>query len=261
KELQAMHMQAPVCIRTNTLKTTKQELSKALSQQNIETTEIPFAQDGLYLSKRQNVFGLAEFKNGLFEVQDAGSQLISEFLDVHPGQRVVDACAGAGGKSLHIANLLKNKGSIISMDVEQFKLDELKTRAKRNGIFNIETRLIESKTIKRMHDSADRLLLDVPCSGVGVLRRNPDAKWKLKPEFIAEIQELQYSILERYSKILRSGGKMVYATCSLLPSENQNQIESFLTKNTNFELLDQKTIYPSEFNSDGYFMALLTRKD
>src|ERR1051326_1872867 len=154
---------------------------------------------------------------------------------------------------------MKNKGKIISMDTEQWKLDELKKRARRAGASNIETRLIESsKTIKRLENAADRLLLDVPCSGLGVLKRNPDAKWKLSLEFIEKVKNLQQKILNDYSVMLKKNGIIVYSTCSILPSENEMQIEKFLSEKNNFELLEQKTIYPSE-GFDGFFMAKLRK--
>jgi 16S rRNA (cytosine967-C5)-methyltransferase len=173
--------------------------------------------------------------------------------------RVIDACAGGGGKSLHIAALMQNKGRIISMDVTQWKLDELKKRARRAGAGNIETRLIEgSKTIKRLESTADRLLLDVPCSGMGVIKRNPDAKWKLNPEFIARTRDLQQKILSEYSGMIKPGGMLVYSTCSILPSENKNQVDTFLAGNKNFEFIKENTIFPSQ-GFDGFYMALLKR--
>jgi 16S rRNA (cytosine967-C5)-methyltransferase len=173
--------------------------------------------------------------------------------------RVIDACAGAGGKTLHLASLMQGKGRIVSMDIEDFKLNELKRRARRNGIPNIETRLIEgAKTIKRLAESADRLLLDVPCSGLGVIRRNPDAKWKLNPEFIARVQETQAEILSTYPVMLKPGGLMVYATCSILPVENENQVQKFLEANPNFELIEEKHVWPSE-GFDGFYMALIKK--
>ena len=193
-------------------------------------------------------------------MQDAGSQLIAPFLQAESGMRVIDACAGAGGKSLHLATLMQNKGSIISMDTEGRKLEELRKRAQRNGINIIETRTIESdKVINRLQDSADRLLLDVPCSGLGVIRRNPDAKWKLKLEFMNEIRFLQAKILQNYSKMVKIGGKMVYATCSILPSENENQVAIFLENNQNWEKMDEKKVSSSEYGFDGFYMALLER--
>jgi 16S rRNA (cytosine967-C5)-methyltransferase len=155
---------------------------------------------------------------------------------------------------------MQNKGRIISMDVEARKLDELRKRASRAGAHIIETRVIESsKTIKRLESSADRVLLDVPCSGLGTLRRNPDAKWKLSPEFIVKIKQTQQEIIRSYSRIVKPGGLMVYATCSVLPSEDENQVSAFLSFNPNFSLQHQQYVMPSQSNSDGFYMALLRR--
>ena len=175
--------------------------------------------------------------------------------------RVVDACAGGGGKTLHLAALMQNKGRIIAMDTEGFKLDELKKRARRAGASNnIETRVIDSsKVIKRLENSADRVLLDAPCSGLGVIRRNPDAKWKLSLEFIEKVKIIQQTILNDYSTMLKVDGLMVYATCSILSSENEKQVEQFLrTHEGKFELQEQKSIMPSE-GFDGFFMARMKR--
>ena len=255
----AMHQKAQVYLRVNTVKISLVKLQESLAKKDIETELIPDVSTGLLLKKRMNVFGMEEFKAGYFEVQDAGSQMIAEYLDVQAGMRVVDACAGAGGKALHIASILENKGGIIAMDVEEYKLTELKARAKRNGFSNIDARLIVAKTVKRQIQTADRLLLDVPCSGVGVLKRNPDAKWKLKPEFFEEITITQAQILQEYSKMLKVGGKMVYATCSIFPSENNKQVEQFLSQNPDFKFISEKLLLPSEQGYDGYYMALLER--
>lgn len=260
-ELAALNEEAPVVLRTNTLKTSKGELRKTLQDDGIGTIELPAFPDALVLEERQNIFTNPAFKEGLFEVQDAGSQGISPFLRVTPGLRVIDACAGAGGKTLHLAALMKNKGRIIAMDTEQWKLDELQKRARRAGATNIEARVIESgKTIKRLANSADRLLLDVPCSGLGVLKRNPDAKWKLSMEFIDKIKELQQHILHDYCDMLKPGGLMVYSTCSILPSENENQVHQFLAdKKSIFELVEERHLFPSE-GFDGFYMALIKKE-
>lgn len=260
KELEALNETAVVVLRCNNIKTNIDTLQKLLLSKGIETSKIATVADALVLKKRQNIFSLPEFQSGYFEVQDAGSQLIAPFLDIQPGMRIIDACAGAGGKSLHIAALMQNKGKLISMDVEQYKLLELQKRAKRAGISLIETKLIESnKTIKRLENSADRLLLDVPCSGLGVLKRNPDAKWKLSLNAISEVKAKQEEILLNYSSMLKSKGLMLYATCSILPSENKGQIEKFLTKkSTEFTLLSEKQIWPSD-GYDGFYMALLQK--
>jgi 16S rRNA (cytosine967-C5)-methyltransferase len=161
---------------------------------------------------------------------------------------------------LHLAALMKNKGRIIAMDVEQWKLDELQKRARRAGVSNLEPRLIDSsKVIKRLENTADRLLLDVPCSGMGVLKRNPDAKWKLSAAFISEVQLTQAKILNDYSKVLKPGGFMVYSTCSVLPSENEKQVENFLaSQDGKFSLVEEQHVWPSD-GFDGFYMALLKR--
>lgn len=260
-ELEALNSEAPVVLRTNTLKTTRRELSKELQEQEIETRILEHYPDALVLERRQNIFSAPAFKDGLFEVQDASSQAVGYFLDPQPGMRVIDACAGAGGKTLHIASLMKNKGRILAMDVEQWKLDELQKRARRAGISNLEVKIIDSsKVIKRLQNSADRLLLDVPCSGTGVLKRNPDAKWKLAPEFIEEVQKLQQHILEDYCQIVKPGGLIVYSTCSILPSENEKQVSAFLEARAGeFTLLRDQHLWPSN-GFDGFYMALIRRE-
>lgn len=257
--LSALNKKADSVIRINTLKINNQDLQKKLFEANIPFQTIDQNEHALIIHKK-NIFQSDLFKNGYFEMQDAASQLVAPFLDLQSGMRVIDACAGAGGKSLHISSLLENKGYVISLDTEKWKLEELKKRAKRNGVSIIETRWIENnKVIKRLTESCDRLLLDVPCSGLGVLRRNPDAKWKLTKEFIEEVKKTQSSILDSYCKMLRPGGKMVYATCSILPSENQNQISTFLNKHKEFILEEEKTIWPHQFGFDGFYMARLKK--
>jgi 16S rRNA (cytosine967-C5)-methyltransferase len=259
-EAKALNKQAEVVLRVNTLKTKKEILKQHLAEQEIEVDFLDGYKDALLLSHRQNLFQNPLFKLGLFELQDAGSQHISEFLGVEPGMRVIDACAGGGGKTLHIAALMQNKGRIISMDITQWKLDELKKRARRATASNVEPRLIEgTKTIKRLENTADRLLLDVPCSGSGVIKRNPDAKWKLNLEFIDRTKAIQQKILSEYSIMAKVGGQLVYSTCSVLPSENRKQVDEFLANNLNFELIKDQTILPSE-GFDGFYMALIKRK-
>jgi 16S rRNA (cytosine967-C5)-methyltransferase len=173
----------------------------------------------------------------------------------------VDACAGAGGKTLHLASLMENKGQIIAMDIYEHKLAELKKRAKRDGAHNIEARTIEgSKTIKKLKGKADRVLIDAPCSGLGVLKRNPDSKWKLNPEFIERIKKTQAEILDQYASMVKEGGKMVYATCSILPSENELQVKAFLKNHPEFTFVKDQKISPAKSGFDGFYMALMERK-
>ena len=264
KEITAQNQPAKVILRVNTLKTTKEKLKAILMDLNIETDYLKDQPDALVLKERANVFLTDAFKQGFFEVQDANSQLVAAFLDVKPGMRVVDTCAGAGGKTLHIASLMENKGQLIAMDLYESKLKQLKLRAKRNSAFNIEYRIIDStKVIKKLHEKADRVLIDAPCSGLGVLKRNPDAKWKLQPEFIDNIRKVQAEVLENYSKIVKPGGKLVYATCSILPSENQEQVQRFLSTEIGkqFQFIEDRKILASESGFDGFYMALLERKN
>ncbi|MFC0780092.1 RsmB/NOP family class I SAM-dependent RNA methyltransferase [Flavobacterium sp. HJSW_4] len=263
KEIAAQNQPAKVILRTNTLKGTKESLRNTLMDLNIETEYLKDQPEALVLKERANVFLTDAFKQGLFEVQDANSQLVAGFLDVKPGMRVVDTCAGAGGKTLHMASLMENKGQLIAMDLYESKLKQLKLRAKRNGAFNIEYRIIDStKVIKKLHEKADRVLIDAPCSGLGVLKRNPDSKWKLQPEFIDNIRKVQSEVLESYSKIVKPGGKLVYATCSVLPSENQEQVEKFLKTEIGqqFKFIEDRKMLASESGFDGFYMALLERK-
>ena len=261
-ELAKLNEPAEVILRTNTLKTTKEKLRRALLEEGIDVEPIKGYSAALRLPQRANVFQTESFKNGFFEVQDASSQLVAELLDIEPGQRVVDTCAGAGGKSLHLAALMENKGQLISLDIYGSKLKELKRRARRNGAHNIETREITStKVVKKLYGSADRVLIDAPCTGLGVLRRNPDSKWKMQPEFLDKITKTQHEILRSYSKMVKPGGKMVYATCSILPQENNDQVISFLASEdgTDFTLSEEKKIYASKSGFDGFYMALLQK--
>lgn len=259
-EIKELNKQARVILRTNTLKTTRKELQKLLEEEEVFTEFVPQAPDALVLIERKNVFLTQAFKKGLFEVQDASSQLVAPFLDVKPGQKVVDTCAGAGGKTLHLASLMENKGQIIAMDIYGHKLAELKKRAKRDGAHNIESRVIDgSKSIKKLKGKADRVLIDAPCSGIGVLKRNPDSKWKLNAEFLDRIRKTQAEILDNYASMVKSGGKLVYATCSILPSENENQVEAFLKNHKEFKLIKEKKVSPASSGFDGFYMALLEK--
>lgn len=264
-ELEAMNKPAKVVLRANTLLTTPDELLEVLKSENVEVRKISeIYPHALELTRRKNIFQTEAFQNGLFEMQDANSQLVSLYLDPQPGMRVIDACAGAGGKTLHLAALMKNKGTIIALDTELKRLNELKKRLKRAKVDIVQVKHItSSKIIKRLYDSADRLLLDSPCTGLGTLKRNPDAKWKLQPEFYNRVTETQLFILKKYSKMLRKGGKMVYATCSLLPSENTVQVYKFLNSDEGkgFKLTNEMSLFPSETGYDGFYIAVLEKLD
>lgn len=262
-EIAALNEQADVFLRVNPLKSTVENVQNELADLDIETDTIPGIPYALRLRERANVFTTEAFQNGFYEVQDASSQRVAAILDPQPGDRVIDACAGAGGKSLHIAALMDNKGQLISMDIRGKKLQELKRRARRNGAFNIETREIDStKVIKKLIGTADRVLVDVPCSGIGVLKRNPDSKWKLQPEFLDRLRNTQKEILDSYSRMVKPGGKLVYATCSILPSENELQVNAFLGREEgkDFSLVSQEKLMPSKTGHDGFYIALMEKK-
>jgi len=261
--LKSLNEPAPVDLRTNTLRVTRDQLIKELAAEEIAAEPLPDLPDGLRLKERKNVFASKAFKEGYFEMQDAASQRIAPFAQVAPGLRVVDACAGAGGKTLHLAALMQNKGRIIAMDVHQWKLDELKKRARRGGIGNFEARLIEdSRTIKRLARSADRVLLDVPCSGMGALRRNPDTKWKLTQAELDRLHKLQAELLRSHSRMVKPGGKLTYATCSILPSENEEQVRAFLKEcGDEWTLEDELDLKPDENDGDGFYAARMVRKE
>lgn len=252
----ALNQPAPVHFRINTLKISPTQFFAETTLPVRPVEDFPV---GAVAKERISVFGHAEYLNGCIEIQDLGSQRIGPFLQVAPGMRVIDACAGGGGKALHLAALMQNKGQILAMDIHAWKLDQVKIRARRAGAHNLEIRAIENqKTIKRLAQSADRVLLDVPCSGLGVLRRNPDAKWKMSPERIQELVLLQKDILDRYSTMVRPGGKLVYATCSILMEENELQVHDFLRSHPDFELEESHLQAPGL--TDGFYMARMVRK-
>ncbi|MCB1226044.1 MAG: RsmB/NOP family class I SAM-dependent RNA methyltransferase [Verrucomicrobiales bacterium] len=258
----ALNQQAPVFLRVNTLRATRDQVLEGLAEAEIEASAVRSLPDAVKLGKRTPIFRTELYRSGWVEVQDAGSQRIAPLLEVEPGMRVVDGCAGGGGKTLHLAALMGNKGRLLALDVHQWKLDELRKRARRAGVDCVETRLAEgSKTFKRLAGSVDRLLLDVPCSGLGVLRRNPDAKWKLQPEELERLQQLQREILQQQARLVKPGGKMVYATCSLFPSENEEQVRAFLAENAaQWELEEELHLLPGQPpGGDGFYAARLRR--
>ena len=259
KELHALNQQAPVYLRVNTLKTNPEELVSVLAGEGIEAKLVPGHPDALEMEGRTNVIRLGSFRKGLYEVQDAASQRVAPFVQPEAGQIIIDACAGAGGKTLHLAALSQDKARIVAMDVEGWKLEELKKRASRAGLKSVETELIRgNKTLKYWEGKADRLLLDAPCSGLGVLRRHPDSKWKLNPEAIEEVMETQAEILHRYCRMLKPGGVLVYATCSLMPGENDRQVQEFLEEHPEFQLEEMDRTWPSD-GWDGFFMARMRK--
>ncbi len=260
--LKASNEQAAFVLRSNSLKTTKEELLRVLNSKGVETQLLP-QEDALLIPTRKKLTKMPSYERGYFEIQDASSQKVAPFLGVQPGMYVVDACAGAGGKSLHIASLMQDKGRILSLDVDSKKLEQLKLRSKRAAVSILKTQLIRSpKSIEQLHGLADRLLLDVPCSGLGTLRRSPQIKWRFNAKLLDKTLKLQQKILREYAPICKGGGQMVYATCSVLPSENQEQVRHFLNAEygRSFKLIKEQAIFPQKEGFDGFYMALLERK-
>jgi 16S rRNA (cytosine967-C5)-methyltransferase len=259
KELTALNQPAPLCIRVNTLKATKDSVIDFLNAEDIEFSLPEDAPDGIVIHSKKNLRQTYPYKSGWFEVQDISSQQVAMVLDPKPGMKVIDACAGAGGKTLHISALMQGRGEIIAIDIYPDKIKELENRARRNGVENINALPYTKGLVKIYEGEADRLLLDVPCSATGVIRRNPDTKWKLTPEALDEVITLQQELLVKYSPMVKQGGIMVYATCSILPSENENQIDVFIKGNPDFEKVEERKISPAESGFDGFYICKLLK--
>ncbi len=253
----AMDEPADLFLRVNTLRALPAAVLAALRGTPHECEPAAFA-GTLRIIGRRDLYDTKPYKDGWVEVQDVNSQQVAPFLDAKPGMRVIDACAGAGGKSLHLAALMRNKGRIISLDVAAWKLEELRRRAARAGADTIETHAIsDAKSVRRFRETADRVLLDVPCSGLGVVRRNPDIKWKLSAEEIERLRTLQAQLLRDYSRFVKKGGKLVYATCSVLPSEGEQQVDAFLAEHPAWKLEAERRLHTGENGGDGFYMARL----
>ncbi len=262
-ELQALNKPSSVILRVNTLQTDVKSLKADLANENVESDLIPGYPHALELKGRRKVTQSKAYKKGWFEIQDAISQLVAPALDPNPGEIILDCCAGAGGKSLHLASLMENKGVIHAWDVEADKLNELQIRAKRNGISIIKTEIITpGKEIESSYEMADKVLIDAPCSGLGTLKRKPGLKWALTADKLDLYIKLQAKILQQYAPTVKRGGILVYATCSILTGENEDQISIFLKTETGklFQLIEEKTYWPSETGYDGFYIARLQRK-
>ena len=279
-EMHALNDQAPTDLRVNTLKTTRDKLVAALNKEGFECAPTPVAPNGIRLAKRGPVFTSETFKLGHFEVQDEGSQIVAHLVDAQSGQRVIDFCAGAGGKTLAMAADMKNKGRILAWDTSEKRLTQMTPRLRRAGVDNVQTHVITSEHdafIKRHKATADRVLVDAPCSGSGTWRRNPDLKWRFTREDLNEVIAIQQSVMQSAARLVKPGGRMIYATCSILKEENDQQVDKFLTSVNNFKVVCAEKIWnksttlegasspsylgltPHKDGVDGFFAAVLER--
>jgi len=256
EEVAALNRRAPVFLRVNRLRIEVGEAIGWLDSHGIEASRVDGAPDALVLPAGKTLpKPLAA--EGLVEIQDAGSQRIAPLMEVEPGMRVIDACAGAGGKSLHLAALMQSKGELVAMDISTAKLSELRRRASRAGTRIIRTETWREDTLKRYAGWADRVLIDAPCSGLGTLRRQPDLKWRLNLPSIEKTKRLQRRMLDHYPELLRPGGKFVYATCSVLTSENGGQLRNLLERDPRRGIEEELTVSPADTGWDGFFAARL----
>lgn len=278
KLAQAVNLPAPLDLRVNTLKTSREALLERLAEEGISAVAGPLSPTAVRLREKPALAKHALFLEGAFEVQDEGSQLLGYLLEPKRGEAVVDFCAGAGGKTLLLGALMKNTGRLYAFDVSDKRLAKLKPRLARSGLSNVHPARIEHERdtkIKRLAGKVDRVLVDAPCSGLGTLRRNPDLKWRQSEESVAELTVKQAAILDAAAKMVRPGGRVVYATCSLLTAENDAIVDAFLASHPDFTLTpasavlakhgialdgDLLRLLPHQHNTDGFFAAVLDKK-
>jgi 16S rRNA (cytosine967-C5)-methyltransferase len=281
REMAAAAEGAPLDLRVNLLKSDREAARAALAREGVEAARTPFSPLGLRVFKRIPLGTLDTFKSGAVEVQDEGSQLASLMVDARPGMRVVDFCAGAGGKTLALAASMKNRGHLIACDTSAHRLERAVERLRRAGASIVQRRPLENardKWVRRHAQTFDRVLVDAPCTGTGTWRRNPDAKWRLTPKDLAELTALQADILDSAQRLVRPGGRLIYVTCSMLQEEDESQIERFLAAHDAFTLVPAAPVWraavgqkypgrepmlrltPARHNTDGFFVAVLERK-
>ncbi len=263
-ELAALTGTAPLDLRVNLLKGTREQAIARLAEADITTEATSLSPWGLRARGRQNVTATTAFKDGLVEIQDEGSQLIALAVGAEPEMRVLDYCAGAGGKTLGLAMTMQNRGHIVACDVSASRLEGAVRRLRRAGVHNVEQHLLVAgdKWAKRRAASFDRVLVDAPCTGTGTWRRNPDARLRLREQDLAELVVKQAAILQDASRLLRPGGRLVYATCSVLPEENEAQVGQFLVRNPGFSVVPDRasdflSLTPRSHGTDGFFAAVL----
>jgi 16S rRNA (cytosine967-C5)-methyltransferase len=281
REMAALNAPAPTDLRVNLLKADREAARRALAAEGIEAAPTPLSPLGLRLMARAPLAGLAAFRGGLVEVQDEGSQLAALLVGARPGMRVVDFCAGAGGKTLALAAGMANRGRLVALDVSERRLERAALRLRRAGVGNVERRAMSSerdKWVKHHAGTFDRVLVDAPCLGTGTWRRNPDAKWRMTPQDLDELRQRQQDILQSAARLVRPGGRLVYATCSLLREEDEAQAEAFLAAAPDFAPVPMAGAWPeaiggaspggdtylrltpARHGTDGFFVAIFARR-
>jgi len=277
REMKAMLTAAPLDLRVNPLKATREEMLSALRDLGLQAEASRMAPYGIRVTKRPSLASLPMLRKGELEIQDEGSQLVAMLVDARPGERVVDFCAGAGGKTLAIAAQMANKGRVVACDVLENRLKRAAERFRGAGLHNIETRVLASERdrwVKRHKGAFDRVLVDPPCSGTGTWRRNPDARWRAQGSGLDNLLPLQASILASAARLVKPGGRLVYATCSMLSEENEEQVAAFLASNPAFHVVplsevapqltdsahpDFLSLTPARHDTDGFFAAVMQR--
>ena len=277
---EAMNQRAPLAVRVNTTRVSREQLIAQLAEEHVVARPTPLSPVGLVFETRVNAFGLSAFRDGLFEVMDEGSQLVAEVVAPPPGGRVVDACAGAGGKTLALSAALAGKGRVLALDTDGKKLEELRRRARRAGLSNVAARPVADAGVALPAEARlaawDRVLVDAPCSGLGTLRRNPEARWRLRPADVDGFPARQVGLLVSYAPLTAVGGRLIYATCTVNRRENEGVVERFLAERDDFVRVPVKEIwgrpraetvgdgltlrlYPDNHDTDGFFAAVLRR--
>ncbi|CAA7612905.1 RsmB/NOP family class I SAM-dependent RNA methyltransferase [Magnetospirillum sp. UT-4] len=280
REVGAMRDEAPLDLRVNTLKATRDEAVAALRADKLDPRPTRWSPLGLRLAERAPMVQMQAWRNGLVEIQDEGSQLVALLAEARPGMAVCDYCAGAGGKTLALAATMENKGRLVACDVAEWRVDKAGERFRRAGVHNVSRRVIEGaadKWIKRSAASFDRVLVDAPCTGTGTWRRNPDAKWQLTEQTLAELMESQRVILASAARLVKPGGRLIYATCSVLAEENETQMQGFLAAHPEYTVRPVPDLWPAlvgtecpvtgpylrlsplAHGTDGFFAAVLER--
>jgi 16S rRNA (cytosine967-C5)-methyltransferase len=276
---EAMNQRAPMAIRVNGARVSRDELAAALAEEHVIVQPTPLSPVGLTFETRVNAFGLSAFREGLFEVMDEGSQLVADLVAPPPGGRVLDASAGAGGKTLALGAGLAGKGRVLALDTDGKKLEELRRRARRAGLTNVEAKQVRDDPAsvgQVVRGTFDRVLVDAPCSGLGTLRRNPEARWRLSRATVTTFPARQLALMVTYAPLVAVGGRLIYATCTVTQSENERVIERFLAERDDFVAVPVKEIwgreraerlgdgmtlrlFPHRHDTDGFFAAVLRR--